>query len=175
MEQYDIYDVNRGKTGRTAVRGEMLRPGEYRLVVHVCIFNDKGEMLIQKRSRNKNTWSGLWDVSVGGGAVAGEDSREAAERETLEEIGLSIDLTNIRPRMTVNFKNGFNDVYVIEKNVALSDLTMQEEEVEDLRWADRDEVMDLLAKGTFIPYYKGFLDWVFEARKPRVLFDADKM
>ena len=49
-EIIDLYDVNREHTGLTAVRGEKLPEGTYRMVVHVCIFNNKGEMLIQKRA-----------------------------------------------------------------------------------------------------------------------------
>ena len=43
------------------------------MVVHVCIFNSKGEMLIQKRADDIVRWPGYWDVSVGGGASAGDD------------------------------------------------------------------------------------------------------
>ena len=37
MELWDVYDINRNKTGKTAVRGEGLPEGGYHLVVHVCI------------------------------------------------------------------------------------------------------------------------------------------
>ena len=67
-EVIDLYDVNREHTGLTAVRGEKLPEGTYRMVVHVCIFNSKGEMLIQKRADDIVRWPGMWDVSVGGAA-----------------------------------------------------------------------------------------------------------
>lgn len=111
MELWDIYDKNRIPTGRSMVRGDLIKDGDYHLVVHICIFNDKGEMLIQQRQPFKKGWSNLWDVSVGGSAVKGDSSRVAAEREVLEELGLKIDLDDIRPRFTVNFKNGFDDFY----------------------------------------------------------------
>ena len=174
MEEFDIYDINRNRTGRTAFRGDALKNGEFRLVVHVCIFNSYGELLIQKRQSTKNTWAGLWDVSVGGGALVGETSQEAAERETAEEIGLAIDLHGIRPRMTVNFRWGFNDVYIIQKDVSLSDLTLQEDEVSDVRWAALEDILRLMERREFIPYYKSFIEWIFEAQVPRTLFDADR-
>lgn len=49
MELWDLYDINRNKIGKTIQRGELLSPGEYHLVVHVCLFNSQGEMLIQQR------------------------------------------------------------------------------------------------------------------------------
>jgi hypothetical protein len=43
MSEYiDLYTVDREYTGKTAIRGEKLPEGTYRMVVHVCIFNSKG-------------------------------------------------------------------------------------------------------------------------------------
>lgn len=66
MEQWDIYDVNRKKTGKTINRGKSLKADEYHLAVHVCIFNSKGELLIQQRQPFKEDWSGMWDITAAG-------------------------------------------------------------------------------------------------------------
>ena len=44
MELWDVYDADRRLTGRTMVRGERFQPGDYHLVVHICIdyINEKG-------------------------------------------------------------------------------------------------------------------------------------
>ena len=86
MELFDLYTAEREKTGRTMVRGEPVPEGFYRLVVHVCVFDPQGRMLIQQRQPFKKGWSNLWDISVGGSAVAGDTSRTAAERETREDL-----------------------------------------------------------------------------------------
>ena len=52
-ELWDVYDSQRCRTGRTHRRGDPLPPGEYHLVVHICIFNSRGELLIQNGSRGK--------------------------------------------------------------------------------------------------------------------------
>ena len=109
MELFDLYTADRQRTGRTMVRGEPVPEGFYRLVVHVCIFDPGGRMLIQQRQPFKQGWSNLWDISVGGSAVAGDDSRSAAERETLEELGLDIDLYGVRPNMNIYWEHGFDD------------------------------------------------------------------
>lgn len=165
MEIIDIYDVNRVKTGRTMVRGEALKPEDFRLVVHVCIFSSDGKMLIQKRQPFKRGWPDLWDVTTGGAAVTGESSQEAAQREVSEEIGLSLDLKNKRPAMTVNFENGFDDVYIIEKDVDLNTLKLQYEEVEAVAWATKEEIMGMINEGSFIPYHKGFIELLFNMRE----------
>lgn len=80
------------KTNRTWVRGETFQPGDLHLVIHVWIFNSNGDMLIQQRQPFKEGWPNMWDLSVGGSAIAGDTSQIAAQRELYEEIGLQLDL-----------------------------------------------------------------------------------
>lgn len=72
MELWDVYDINRNKTNKTMVRGESFAKGNYHLVVHVCVFNSKGEMLIQQRQPFKEGWPNMWDITVGGSATKGD-------------------------------------------------------------------------------------------------------
>lgn len=162
MELWDIYDAERNKTGRTMVRGSSYEPGDFHLTVHVCIFNRKGEMLIQQRQPFKEGWPNLWDLTVGGSAVAGESSQSAAERETLEEIGLKIDLQKIRPHLTVNFDHGYDDIYLMEKDLEPDRLTLQYEEVRSVRWASAAEILSLIEQGEFLPYHPGLISLLFE-------------
>ena len=164
MELVDLYDENRVPLGRVAERHAKKAPGEYRMVVHVCIFNSLGQMLIQRRSPEKRVWPELWDVSVGGGVDAGETSRQGAEREVLEELGCDLDLTGLRPAVTVNFEGGFDDFFVVTRDLDLRDLRLQKEEVSDVRWVTLEEAMAMLDSGAFIPYPPSFLQFLFEAR-----------
>lgn len=165
MEYWDIYDIDRIKTGRTMVRGDEIKRGDYHLVVHICIFNENDEMLIQQRQPFKSGWSNLWDITVGGSAVKGDDSRIAAARELFEELGITHDFTDARPFLTVNFDGGFDDYYLVEKEVDLSTLTLQYEEVQAVKWASIDEIFEMIDKGVFIPYYKSLIRLLFEMRK----------
>lgn len=165
MELWDVYDKDRSKTGKTMVRGEEFAEGCYHMVVHVCIFNAKGEMLIQQRQPFKEGWSDMWDVTVGGSAVSGESSQDAIERELFEEIGLKQDFRNIRPQLTINFDKGFNDIYLIEREVDLDSLTLQPEEVQRVKWASQEEIFRMMESGEFIPYYEPLLQLLFEMRK----------
>ncbi len=165
MELWDVYDVDRNKTDRTMVRGEAFAEGDYHLVVHVCIFNSKGELLIQQRQSFKEGWPNMWDVSVGGSAVQGDNSRTAAEREVLEELGIKLDLQEVRPHLTINFSKGFDDVYLIEKDIDLSELHLQYEEVQNAKWTTKEEVLHMIESGEFIPYYPSFISLIFDIRK----------
>ena len=167
MELWNVYDVNRNKTNRKMVRGEEFEPGDYHMVVHVCIFNAKGEMLIQQRQPFKQGWSNMWDVTVGGSATAGDTSQMAAQRETFEEIGLELDFSELRPHLTVNGEYGFNDIYLIESKVDIHKLTLQPEEVQNVKWASLDEILQMIESGEFIPYYKSLIQLLFESRRQR--------
>ena len=112
MEILDLYDKDKKITNLQISRGVKVPKGYYRLVVHICIFNNKGEMLIQKRASYKK-WGDKWDISVGGCVSAGETSDVAAMREVKEEIGLDIDLKDKRCNFTFTFEDGFDDIYNI--------------------------------------------------------------
>ena len=161
MEIFDLYTAEREKTGKTMVRGEPVPEGFYRLVVHVCIFHPDGRMLIQQRQPFKSGWSNFWDVTVGGSAVSGDSSRSAAERETLEELGLSIDLSEVRPTLTIHWEHGFDDYYVLTMPVDLQALRLQYEEVQKVRWATLEEILQMIGDGQFIPYEKSLIELLF--------------
>ena len=164
MELVDLYDENRLPLGKTGERSAGRAPGEYRTVVHVCVFDRRGRLLIQQRTPEKFIWPNLWDLSVGGGVDAGETSRQGAEREFREELGWPLDLGGLRPSVTVNFGGGFDDFFLIQMDLALEDLTLQKEEVRAVRWASLEEILDMLGRGVFIPYPEGFLRFLFDMR-----------
>ena len=161
MEIWDLYTKDRIKTEETMVRGEKITKGFYRLVVHVCIFNSRGEMLIQQRQPFKSSWSNMWDITVGGSAISGDTSQSAAEREVYEEIGYKLSLDRIRPALTINFEDGFDDMYLIKKDIEISDLYLQYEEVKAVKWASKEEILKLIDEEIFIPYHKSLIDLLF--------------
>ncbi|MBQ9733282.1 MAG: NUDIX domain-containing protein [Clostridia bacterium] len=161
MELWDLYTSDRKLTDKKMYRGEDTPKGYFRLVVGVCIFNSKGEMLIQKRQSFKPGWSGMWDISVGGAAISGDDSRTAAEREVMEELGLKISLEGVPPKFSFGFESVFGDFYFINMDVDLDSLTLQEEEVEDVAWATKEQIHQMIDDEEFISYDKSIIDMMF--------------
>lgn len=161
MEVWDLYDKNRIKMDKRAVRGSILEEGFYHVVAHVIIFNHNGEMLIQHRQKDKEGWPDLWDLTAGGSVLSGETSEEGAMREVREEIGYSVDLTNQRPHMTINFGQGFDDFYFVMDDVNLDTLVLQDEEVQDVQWANLEQIQSMILEGAFIPYKSGFVELLF--------------
>ena len=170
MEFFDVYDDDRILVGKTLERGTKLSEGENRMVVHLCLFNSKGEMLIHQRQSFKKGWPNLWDITLGGNSVAGETSKESVHRELLEELGIDYDFSKTRPYLTINFDNGFDDIYFLEMDLDVDKLKLQYEEVQAAKWASRDEILELRKTGKFIPYYESFLSALFELRTKRGIY-----
>lgn len=164
MELWDLYDENRQVTGETMVRGDTVPAGRYHLVVHICVFNSKGEMLIQHRQPFKKGWSNMWDVTVGGSVTAGENSQMGAHRELLEEVGIDMDFTGTMPDLSITFPDGFDDIYITRRDVDIGSLQLQYEEVQAVKWAGKEEICAMIDSGEFIPYHKSFIDFLFFRR-----------
>ena len=164
MELFDVYDKNRLKTGRTLIRGEQSGDGYLRTVIHICIIDREGRMLIQQRQSSRKSWADMWDVSVGGGVLSGEDPCQAAEREAAEELGLKIDFSHMRPAFTVNFIHGFDDYFIVRADPDISSLKLQQEEVKDVKWATPDEIISMIDDGSFIPYHKSLIGLIFDMK-----------
>lgn len=167
MEKFDVYNDDRCLTGKTLVRGEKCGKGENRMVIHICIFNSNGEILIQQRQPFKSSWANMWDISVGGSSQCGESSKDAAKRELKEELGIDFDFSQIRPHLTMNFENGFDDFYILNFDVDLNTLILQQEEVQSVKWATKEEIIELIKENKFIPYCEEFISLLFDLRLKR--------
>ncbi len=89
IEYFPIVDAmgnTIGKASRTECHSLtfLLHP-----VVHLHVFNSNGELLLQKRSANKDIQPNKWDTSVGGHVDYGEEVETALLRESSEELGIS--------------------------------------------------------------------------------------
>lgn len=167
MEQWDLYTKDRMKTGKTINRDESVPQGYFRTVVHVAIFNSKGEMLIQQRQKDKKLWANLWDITVGGSVIAGESSVAAAERETFEEIGYQLDLNQERPAFTIDFDEGFDDCYLVVRDLDIEELILQETEVQAVKWASKEEILRMIEEEVFISYHPSKIELMFFLRNQR--------
>ena len=161
MEYLDIYDENRKWLGYSRPRGASYMPGEYHLIVHVCLMNEREEMLIQQRSDSVAKWPGMWDLTIGGHVLAGETPEQAAEREVQEELGLTISLSEAKI-VTMTIDNRLDTIFVVPVSVVreydgdaehlLKKLVLQEEEVKAIRWASIEEIRSMIENRRFLGY-----------------------
>ena len=89
QEVFPLVD-EQGQVIGSATRGEC-HSGSFLLhpVVHLHVFNSKGEVYLQKRPEWKDIQPGKWDTSVGGHIDYGETPEEALTREVREELGIT--------------------------------------------------------------------------------------
>lgn len=142
MEWLDIYDDKGRRTGKQADRGAMrLEEHENIKVVHLCVFNQEGRLLMQKRNAAHGSFADCWDLSAGGAVRAGEESEDAVRREAAEELGLYPDEEDeILFIKCYRIPHVFDDFYLLFKNIALTDLSPDPSEVTELRWMTLEEI-----------------------------------
>lgn len=163
-EWMDLYDAQRRPLGRRIRRGEKIPQGTYHWTVHVCLFNEKQEMLIQKRARDKASWGGLWDTSASGAVQAGEEPWQAAEREIMEELGIEIHLEDIPVNFSMTFSRGFDDYWILEYPIKPDELKVPNPEVEACLFADRETFEALVSAREAIPYAMTDLFYGYKGR-----------
>ncbi len=153
IELWDVLDENGNLTGETVERGQPLKVGDYHLVVNIWIRNSKGEYLIQKRADNLEKWPGLW-AATGGAVIKGESSLEAALREVKEELGISFEPHMLKKVRRFKLKHALSDMWMVCHDVDLTDVVIQKEEVNEVKYAAVDEIMRMIDKSEFLDYSK---------------------
>ena len=151
MEQLDIVDEKGNPTGETVPREVAHREGIRHRTAHVWIFRRRGDtvqVLLQKRSDNKDSDPGCYDISSAGHIPAGSDYIPSAVRELKEELGVDIHGSELiycgqrRVRFEKEFHgsmfrdNQISNVYALWLDREKPDFTLQEEEVSEVRWMD---------------------------------------
>jgi isopentenyldiphosphate isomerase len=142
QEYIDIWTENGIPTGTNCLKEEAHLKGLFHPTVHIWFYTKQGDILLQQRSKYKDTFPSFWDVSVAGHVLSGESILSAALREVKEEISLAIlesDLNQIDVRKNVNIHpNGIKDcefqhVFLCELTKDITFLTIQEEEVDGIK------------------------------------------
>ncbi len=146
MELWDLLDENGSPTGRTHVRGEDFPPGVYHRTVEIFTVNSRGELLLTLRAPDKLPFPSMWEVT-GGSVLAGEDSLTAAMRELREETGIDAGAGEIKFLLTSRGRTAFMDIYLVRKNVEISNLIMQEGETVAAKWVTFGEFERMIENG----------------------------
>ena len=174
MEKWDLLDADGNPTGKTLVRGEPLLPGMYHLVEHIWIVDSKGRLLIQQRNPNLRLMPGVWAANSGS-AQAGEDSESAARRELFEELSIRTAPGELVYGGRMRRRNSFTDLWILYRDIDVSSLRLQKEEVAQAKWVTTEELIDMLEDRSFHHYGTAYFQFVFRAieRGRRTLYITD--
>ena len=148
MEYQDLYDSNRNPLNRVHARGEAYADGEYYVCAEVWVKNSKGQFLITKRHPDKKSGN-LWEFT-GGGTLAGESTVQSAVRELREETGIVVGEAELKMFATNQKRNYFQDLFLLHKDVELSEIVLQPTETIDARWATEAEIEKMIENGEFV-------------------------
>jgi len=183
LELFDICDEKGDPTGHVAERGMVHRYGILHRTVHMWIIRrrtDGGtDVLLQKRSGDKDAYPGCYDISSAGHVRAGDDYLESALREIREELGITVWEEELRfigfhqgSVSTVFWGEPFCDrevsaVYLCELDIAADSLRLQKSEVEEAVYLDYKKILEGMACQT-LPncIYPGELDMIQKALAP---------
>ena len=164
MEFFDVVTEDGEPTGETVSRELAHRDGIPHRTTHVWVVRGDGsgghQILLQKRSRDKDSFPGLYDTSSAGHIPAGDEPAASALRELQEELGITAteDQLAYAGRIRIRYEKVFHgrpfrddeviEVYVYTQPVRTEELVLQASEVEEVRWFDLEEVWEELERGS---------------------------
>ncbi len=144
MEIIDMINPDGTSAGYSLSRNEVHRKGLWHRTVHVWILNSSKELLIQKRSLQKEVYPGLWDISCAGHLSSGEDSYSGAIRELEEELGLIVGSNELNYLFSVTQRyaspdhlfidNELTDVFLLNKDIAADSMCIDESELIEVKF-----------------------------------------
>lgn len=151
-ELLPLVDENGNITG-AATRGEchngsmIMHP-----VVHLHVFNSKGELYLQKRPEWKDIQPGKWDTAVGGHIDLGEHVEQALFREAGEELGIEGFTPEALPQYVFRSERECEMVYPY-KTVYDKDIRPSEETSGGRFWS-MDEIRESIGKDILTPNFE---------------------
>lgn len=148
-EMVDVLDEFGNKTGEVLSKRELHKRELWHRGAHVWIYNSRGEVLLQLRAPDKEIYPNTWDISAAGHLSAGDTPVVAALRETEEELGLTLEqseLEFIGVTRTIQKIPGagyvhrvFDWNYIVRKELDAANLKLQVEELAEARWWPLDK------------------------------------
>jgi isopentenyldiphosphate isomerase len=130
-------------------------------VVHLHVFNRKGELYLQKRSSVKDIQPGKWDTSVGGHMSPGEKVTEALAREAREELGIESFVPEFLGRYiwkSQREKELVNSYKTIYDKIPVIDPV----EIDDGRFWPFQEIRNDIGKDIFTPNFEHEFKLLFD-------------
>lgn len=149
-EIWDLYDRNLTSLGKTHIRGEKLRAGEFHIVVNILAINKEGKILITKRHPDK-PFGDMWEIT-GGSAVSGDTSVAAARRELFEETGLVADELLYSGTIVRDPTGCIYMFYLYNGDFCEKDVVLQEGETVDFKLASPCEIKEMTVNGEFLDF-----------------------
>ena len=159
-EVLDVIDVNDNVIGQ-AERGECHKNFLRHRAVQIFVFDPQGRIFVQKRSRKKDVFPGLFEASCSGHVQAGEAYRQAAARELAEELGITHAEHELKELFTFKLRAKPEHECITQYSLQCECVgELQKEEVESGEFLDWNEMIERVedAPGAFTPGFVAALE-----------------
>lgn len=124
-------------------------------VVHLHVFNSKGELYLQQRPAWKDIQPNRWDTACGGHIDLGETVEEALAREVYEEIGLEPGTYNATLKLRYIYESAVEREMVYVHTVVYDGpLSPSPTETAGGRFWSMDEIKANIGKAVFTPMFE---------------------
>jgi len=157
-ELFDVCDEHDHVIGQ-APRGEVHARGLLHRAVHIFVFNSRGELLLHRRSTQKDEYPLCMTSSASGHLGVGEDYATAAGRELEEELGLRAPLEfAAKFPASRDTANEHTHLYIAHTD----DTPVPDpDEIAELEWATPAEVARRIADNPadFTPPFRVLFAW----------------
>lgn len=122
-------------------------------VVHLHVFNSRGELYLQQRPQWKDIQPGKWDTATGGHVALGENVEAALKREVREELGIEDFQPECLGHYVFESKKERELVYV-HKTIFDGTVSPNPDELDGGRFWTLDEIRQNIGKGVFTPNFE---------------------
>lgn len=153
QEIFPIVDENGSVIG-SATRG-VCHSGSMLLhpVVHLHVFNSKGEIFLQRRPDWKDIQPGKWDTAVGGHVDYGETPEDALRREVHEELGITNFVSEIVDKYVFE-SNRERELVYVSSTVYDDEINPSAEELDGGRFWSMQKIIDAMGKDVLTPNFE---------------------
>lgn len=163
-EMFELMEPDGSLSGILKPRSQVHRDGDLHGAAHIWVYrlvDGKAELLLQKRSHDKDSFPGCYDTSSAGHLDPGEDFVTGAIRELREELGIrasyeelqymytkEIDLTDIFYGEPFH-NHELISVYMLELVPKNMEISYQESEISGVMWVEVDTLCRMVREDSF--------------------------
>lgn len=163
-ELFELLKPDGSFSGILKSRSQVHKDGDLHGAAHIWVYrfvDGKAELLLQKRSDNKDSFPGCYDTSSAGHLDPGEDFAAGAVRELREELGIQASCEELQymytkeiDRTDIFYGEPFRNhelisVYMLELVPQDMEIHYQESEISGIVWMEADTLYRMTVENSF--------------------------
>ena len=156
-----LFEANNAERTKFPVikRKDAHKTGSWHRAIGIWLYNDRGEVLIQRRSAEKDSNPLRWQSSAAGHVTCGDTVEETVIKEVQEEVGISIDVSDLElVTVACEIENGetkkfgalddreYRFIYIAPTSKKLEEFNFNKHEVCELKFVPYNEAFDAMER-----------------------------